>query len=111
MRRSMNPCLRLGLSNAAAWWRRYRDASNLYVVLSARDLQPTCRLIARASSDEAAAKLRLAGATVVVSPYIAGGRVMAASALRPLAINFMDLWWAPTMRSRSSVSAVTHCTC
>ena len=67
------------------------DASNLYVVLSARDLQPTCRLIARASSDEAAAKLRLAGATVVVSPYIAGGRVMAASALRPLAINFMEL--------------------
>lgn len=67
------------------------DASNLYVVLSARDLQPSCRLIARASSDEAAAKLRLAGATVVVSPYIAGGRVMAASALRPLAINFMEL--------------------
>ena len=67
------------------------DASNLYVVLSARDLQPSCRLIARANSDEAAAKLRLAGATVVVSPYIAGGRVMAASALRPLAINFMEL--------------------
>ena len=61
------------------------------MVLSARDLQPSCRLIARASSDEAAAKLRLAGATVVVSPYIAGGRVMAASALRPLAINFMEL--------------------
>ena len=46
------------------------DASNLYVVLSARDLQPSCRLIARANSDEAAAKLRLAGATVVVSPYL-----------------------------------------
>ena len=28
---------------------------------------------------------------MVVSPYIAGGRVMAASALRPLAINFMEL--------------------
>ena len=67
------------------------DASNLYVVLSARDLRPDCRLIARANSDEAAAKLRLAGATVVVSPYVAGGRVMAASALRPLALNFMEL--------------------
>ncbi len=67
------------------------DASNLYVVLSARGLKPTCRLIARANSDEASTKLRLAGATVVVSPYVAGGRVMAASALRPLALNFMEL--------------------
>ena len=67
------------------------DASNLYVILSARDLRPDCRLIARANSDEATSKLRLAGASVVVSPYVAGGRVMAASALRPLAINFMEL--------------------
>lgn len=67
------------------------DASNLYVILSARGLNPSCRLIARANSDEAATKLRLAGATVVVSPYVAGGRVMAASALRPLALNFMEL--------------------
>ena len=44
------------------------DASNLYVILSAKDLRPDCRLIARANSDEAASKLRLAGATVVVSP-------------------------------------------
>ena len=67
------------------------DASNLYVILSAKDLRPDCRLIARANSDEAASKLRLAGATVVVSPYVAGGKVMAASALRPLALNFMEL--------------------
>ena len=67
------------------------DASNLYVVLSAKDLRPNCRLIARANSGEGAAKLRLAGASVVVSPYVAGGRVMAASALRPLAVNFMEL--------------------
>merc|ERR1711991_260246 len=57
------------------------DAANLYVVLSARGLQPSCRLIARANSDEAATKLRLAGASAVVSPYVAGGRVMAASAM------------------------------
>ena len=67
------------------------DASNLYVILSARDLRPDCRLIARANSAEASSKLRLAGASVVVSPYVAGGRVMAASALRPLAVNFMEL--------------------
>ena len=67
------------------------NAANLYVVLSARELAPRCRLIARADSEESAAKLRLAGATAVVSPYVAGGRAMAATALRPLAVGFMDL--------------------
>ena len=67
------------------------NAANLYVVLSARGLSSGCRLIARADSKEAERKLRLAGADAVVSPYISGGRQMAAIALRPLAINFLDL--------------------
>ena len=67
------------------------NAANLYVVLSARGLAPNCRLIARSDSEEAERKLRLAGANQVVSPYVAGGRTMAATALRPLAVTFMDL--------------------
>jgi voltage-gated potassium channel len=67
------------------------NAANLYVVLSARGLAPRCRLIARSDSEEAERKLRLAGADQVVSPYVAGGRTMAASALRPLAVSFMEL--------------------
>lgn len=67
------------------------NAANLYVVLSARGLAPSCRLIARSDSDEAERKLRLAGADQVVSPYVSGGRTMAATALRPLAVTFMDL--------------------
>jgi voltage-gated potassium channel len=67
------------------------NAANLYVTLSARGLAPHCRLIARADSDEADRKLRLAGADQVVSPYVAGGRTMAATALRPLAVTFMEL--------------------
>ncbi|MFO7629088.1 MAG: potassium channel protein [Prochlorococcaceae cyanobacterium] len=67
------------------------NAANVYVILSARGLAPNCRLIARADSEEAEGKLRLAGADQVVSPYVAGGRAMAATALRPLAVNFMDL--------------------
>ena len=67
------------------------NAANLYVILSARGLAPRTRLIARADSDEAEGKLRLAGADQVVSPYVAGGRTMAATALRPLAVNFMEL--------------------
>jgi voltage-gated potassium channel len=67
------------------------NAANLYVVLSARGMAPRCRLIARSDSEEAERKLRLAGADQVVSPYVAGGRTMAASALRPLAVSFMEL--------------------
>ncbi|MCP9827572.1 MULTISPECIES: TrkA family potassium uptake protein [unclassified Synechococcus] len=67
------------------------NAANLYVVLSARGIAPRCRLIARSDSEEAARKLRLAGADQVVSPYVAGGRTMAATALRPLAVGFMEL--------------------
>ncbi len=67
------------------------NAANLYVVLSARGIAPSCRLIARSDSEEAERKLRLAGADQVVSPYVAGGRSMAAVALRPLAVRFMDL--------------------
>tara|TARA_Y100001968_G_scaffold329850_1_gene380181 strand:+ start:2764 stop:3762 length:999 start_codon:yes stop_codon:yes gene_type:complete len=67
------------------------DAANLYVVLSAKALNDNCRLIARAANEESANKLKLAGANAVVSPYVAAGRTMAASALRPIAVDFMDL--------------------
>jgi voltage-gated potassium channel len=67
------------------------DAANVYVVLSARAIAPRCRLIARSDSEEAERKLRQAGADQVVSPYVAGGRTMAATATRPLAVDFMEL--------------------
>ncbi len=67
------------------------DAANLYVVLSAKALNNRCRLIARAANEEASNKLKLAGANAVISPYVAAGRTMAASALRPIAVDFIDL--------------------
>lgn len=67
------------------------DAANVYVVLSARAIAPHIRLIARSDSEEAELKLRQAGADRVISPYVAGGRTMAATALRPLSVDFMDL--------------------
>jgi len=54
-------------------------------------LNSECRLIARAATEEATNKLKLAGASSVVSPYVAAGRTMAASALRPIAVDFIDL--------------------
>jgi voltage-gated potassium channel len=66
------------------------DAENLYVVLSAKTLNPNIRAIARASAEEALQKLKRAGADAVVSPYITGGKRMAAAALRPQVMDFVD---------------------
>lgn len=66
------------------------DAENLYTVLSAKTLNPEVRAIARASTEEALTKLQRAGADAVVSPYITGGKRMAAAALRPQVLDFMD---------------------
>lgn len=66
------------------------DAENLYTVLSARTLNPSIRIIARASSEDAIQKLQRVGADMVISPYITGGKRMAAAALRPQVMDFMD---------------------
>ncbi|MEM8612504.1 MAG: potassium channel protein [Cyanobacteria bacterium P01_H01_bin.105] len=66
------------------------DAENLYTVLSAKTLAPGIRTIARASTEEAVQKLQRGGADVVVSPYITGGKRMAAAALRPQVVDFLD---------------------
>lgn len=66
------------------------DAENLYTVLSAKTLNPDIRAIARASTEEAVQKLQRGGADAVISPYITGGKRMAAAALRPQILDFVD---------------------
>ncbi|WP_197278689.1 TrkA family potassium uptake protein [Pseudanabaena sp. 'Roaring Creek'] len=66
------------------------DAENLYTVLSAKTLNTEIRAIARASTEEAMQKLRRGGADEVISPYITGGKRMAAVALRPQVMDFVD---------------------
>ncbi|HEY9753158.1 MAG TPA: NAD-binding protein [Coleofasciculaceae cyanobacterium] len=66
------------------------DAENLYTVISAKALNPQIRAIARASTEEAMQKLQRAGADAVISPYITGGKRMAAAALRPQVMDFVD---------------------
>jgi len=67
------------------------DAENLFVVLSAKILNPKILTIARASSDEGALKLARVGADKVVSPYVTGAKRMAALALRPQIIDLMEI--------------------
>lgn len=66
------------------------DAENLYIILSAKTLNPQIRVIARASTEEGLQKLQRGGADVVISPYITGGKRMAAAALRPQVMDFVD---------------------
>jgi voltage-gated potassium channel len=53
------------------------DADNVFVVLSARKLNPKVHLVARASSEESVGKLEIAGADRTLSPYAVGGRRLA----------------------------------
>ncbi len=75
------------------------DAENLYTVLSARALNAKVRAIARASTEEAAQKLQRAGADAAISPYITGARRLAAAALRPQVMDFVDGMLTGTNRS------------
>jgi voltage-gated potassium channel len=67
------------------------DAINLYIVLTARSLNPKLKIIARASEEDAEKHLRKAGADIVISPYIFAGHRIAQSFLRPNVIDFLDL--------------------
>ncbi len=67
------------------------DAANVFVVLSARKINPSLHIVARASSDESAAKLEIAGADRTLSPYAVGGRRLASLATQPLVVDFLDV--------------------
>ncbi|MGB9822201.1 potassium channel family protein [Thermodesulfovibrio sp.] len=66
------------------------DAENLYVVLSARELNPDLFIVARAVDKEAESKLKRAGADKVVSPYFIGGLRIAHTILRPTVVDFIE---------------------
>ena len=66
------------------------DDANLYVVLTARQLNPELTIITQAAEQRSIDKLRLAGADQVVSPYLIAGRAMASALLRPSVVNFLD---------------------
>jgi voltage-gated potassium channel len=67
------------------------DAGNIFVVLSARVLNPGLLIVARASSEDTVSKLERAGANQVVSPYGIGGKRMAALMLKPLVSDYLEV--------------------
>ncbi len=66
------------------------DANNLYVVLSAKQLNPNCKIISRASNESSYKKLKIAGADNVIMPDKLGGEHMASLVVTPDIIEFID---------------------
>jgi voltage-gated potassium channel len=66
------------------------DATNVYIVLTARGLNSKLKIIARASEEDAEKHLLKAGADAVVSPYSSAGRRIAQSFLQPHVLSFFD---------------------
>ncbi|UCD06430.1 MAG: potassium channel protein [candidate division WOR-3 bacterium] len=66
------------------------DADNLYICLTARSLNPDLRIISRAVEAGSIDKLKKAGADYVFSPEKIGGIHLAAAALRPTVMSFLD---------------------
>ena len=66
------------------------DADNVFVVLSANELNPNLKIISRASSPQSVQKLKKAGADNVIMPEILGGRHMAKLISQPDLLEFLD---------------------
>jgi voltage-gated potassium channel len=66
------------------------DADNVFIVLSARSLNPKLQIISRASNHSATAKLYKAGADSVIMPDMIGGTHMATLVSKPDVIEFID---------------------
>lgn len=67
------------------------DAANVFLVLTARQLNPDIYIMARASSPDVGKKLLVAGANKVESPYDTGAVSMGLKLLRPTVSSFLDV--------------------
>lgn len=67
------------------------DERNVYIVLTARSLNPAIFIVARSSYPDSVAKLSRAGADRVVSPYTLSGRRMADLALQPAVVDVIEM--------------------
>lgn len=66
------------------------DSRNLMIIITARQLNPNLRIVARAQELRNVEKMRKAGADVVVSPDFTGGMRLASAMVRPHVVSFLD---------------------
>lgn len=66
------------------------DADNLFLIMTARGINPRIRIIAKAEKKQSTEKMIRAGADGVVLPQFIGGMRMASEMIRPAAVTFLD---------------------
>jgi voltage-gated potassium channel len=81
------------------------DADNLFIVLTARELNPALIIISRASNDSSIRKLKSAGATEVIMPDKIGGIHMATMVINPGVKAFID--YMSTQSSNMQISEIS----
>ena len=69
----------------------HTDAENLLVVLTAKQLKASIRVISKAVEEESEQKIRMAGADGVVMPNFIGGMRMVSEMIRPSVVTFLDI--------------------
>ncbi|MDX5426734.1 MAG: NAD-binding protein [Bacteroidota bacterium] len=69
----------------------HNDADNLFLVVSARQLNPSLKIVSRANEDSTEKKLRLAGSDYTIQPNKVGGMHMADQLINPDVTQFLDL--------------------
>jgi voltage-gated potassium channel len=67
------------------------DAQNLYVILTAKELNPKIWILSRSEEEASEHRLVRAGADRVMSPYTLGGNRMAMAILRPAMLDFIEI--------------------
>jgi voltage-gated potassium channel len=67
------------------------DTENVYITLTARELNPDLFILARSGDEGSDIKLKRAGASKVISPYLIGGSRMAQAILRPNVVDFIEI--------------------
>lgn len=67
------------------------DAENLYVILTAKELNQKIYIMARSEEEESEHRLLRAGADKVMSPYTLGGVRMAMAIMRPAMLDFIEI--------------------
>ncbi|MBI3569150.1 MAG: potassium channel protein [Gemmatimonadetes bacterium] len=92
--------MRAGIANAAGLVVCTDDDKNVLVTtVLGRQLNPRLRVVARATTEKAASRLRQAGADAVVSPAQIGGMRLASELLRPTVVGFLDQMLRDTNRN------------
>lgn len=66
------------------------DATNILIIVTARNIMPDIHIVARASSEESEMKLQMVGADRAMNPYTAVGERIARRALHPLVSDFIE---------------------